>query len=1611
MQNIIFIDSEIGIVDKKIHDIGAIRQDGTIFHSPNVRDFIDFIKDAEFICGHNIVHHDLKFLAPALEGKLSAIPIDTLYLSPLLFPKRPYHALLKDDKIQSDELNNPLNDSIKAQSLFADEVTAFSELSSKLKQIFYMLLNEHSEFTGFFSYIDYNPNAKSFANLIRHGSFSLDEKHLKALIQEEFRGLICEHADLSTIIKAHPVELAYALSLIHTNDFHSITPPWLVCNFPEIENIIKLLCNTPCSKGCPYCQDKLNIHKGLKEYFGYNNFRTYNGEPLQERAAQAAVQGKSLLAVFPTGGGKSITFQLPALMAGTAAHGLTVVISPLQSLMKDQVDNLSELGITGAVTVNGLLSPVERADAYRRISDGSATLLYISPEMLRSRTIEKMLMSRNVVRFVIDEAHCFSAWGQDFRVDYLYIGDFIRKLQKQKRAQHPIPVSCFTATAKQKVISDICEYFKRKLDLDLELFASTAARENLHYTVLYKETEDEKYNALRTLIEQKNCPTIVYVSRTKRTWALAEKLTSDGFPAKPFNGKMDSKDKIANQEAFICNEIKVIVATSAFGMGVDKKDVKLVIHYDISDSLENYVQEAGRAGRDPTLQAECYVLYNDADLDKHFILLNQTKLSISEIQQVWQAIKQMTKQRNQICCSALEIARMAGWDNTVQEIETRVRTAVAALENAGYIKRGRNMPHVYATSILAKNMQEASICIERSTLFSDAQRQNAKRIIKALISSKSIAQAGNDDAESRIDYLADTLGISKSDVVSLVDMMRQDGLLADTQDMAAYIFSSDTENRTSLMLERFAKLEHFILTQIQNGGCEFYLKELNGAAEDAGVPRPNVRNIRTILYFLAIKNYIQKEEHKSSSYIRIMPQLSADQMLQKFELRIDICHFIVQELYKQVQNSSTPVDGEEKPVTFSLVGLHKAYCKLSKQKNATLQDVEDALLYLSKIGAMKLEGGFLVLYNGMEIKRIVTDNRIQYKVDDYKLLNEFYKQKIQQIHIVGEFANMMVRDYNAALQFVNDYFNMDFRKFINTYFQGDRAEEINRNITPKKYNQLFGELSDAQAKIINDNDSKYIAVVAGPGSGKTRVLVHKLAALLLLEDVKHEQLLMLTFSRAAATEFKKRLINLIGNAANFVEIKTFHSYCFDLLGKIGSLEGVENVVKNAAEMIRNGEVEPGRIAKSVLVIDEAQDIDENEFALIQALMYANDEMRVIAVGDDDQNIYEFRGSDSKYLRSLVTDYGAVLYELDDNYRSKNNIVKLSNEFVKPLQNRLKTNDIVSVSDQPGKVQLIHHCSRHLEEAVVNHLLHTRTDGSCCILTNTNDESLRILGLLLQKGIHAKLIQSTDDFSLYNLTEIRFFLMVLKKVSSEPVISDKQWEYAKERLKTTYHNSSCLENCLNMISDFETIYPVKYQSDLDEFIKESNYEDFYSNEQGSLYISTIHKSKGREFDTVYMMLDQVLVYRDEDRRKLYVALTRAKEALYIHYNNNLFDSLNTPGIEKISDSHSYLEPHEIALQLTHRDVVLDFFKDKKSLIFKLHSGSPLCIYNGYLFAKIHNSNKRIGKLSRACVLKLEQLQKNGYIPYKSDVRFIVAWKGEEDTEETAVILPSIYLKKQ
>ena len=1559
---IAFIDTEVNPQTKKVADYGAVREDGAVLHSHSKADFDAFVSKCDTVCGHNIINFDLKFVS--LRGNPTIV--DTLFLSPLLFPKRPYHHLVKDDKLQVDELNNPVNDSIKARDLLNDEVVAWNQLSDNRKEIYFYLLKETQEFGGFFKYIGYSPNVSWISAIFA------SKPDLRQLILKEYDGKVCSHANVETLVKQYPIELAYCLAVIGADDIFSITPAWVIRNYPQVVNVMNTLCNTSCGD-CEYCNQRLDAHYGLKEFFGYDEFRIFDGVPMQQQAVESAIRGESLLTIFPTGGGKSLTFQLPALMAGRNSHGLTVVISPLQSLMKDQVDNLAARGISDAVTINGLLDPIERATAIEQVADGTANLLYIAPEMLRSKTIERLLMGRHVVRFVIDEAHCFSAWGHDFRVDYLYIGDFIRQLQEKKQLEQPIAVSCFTATAKQKVISDICDYFRAKLGLELKVFAANAERKNLRYSVLHADTADEKYNLLRSLILGHNCPSIVYVSRTRRTRELAQHLVNDGIRALPFNGKMEAAEKVKSQNAFMSGEAQVIVATSAFGMGVDKKDVGLVVHYNISDSLENYVQEAGRAGRDPQMQAECYVLFADSDLDKHFILLNQTKLSISEIQQVWKAIKDLTAKRDKVSCSPLDIARQAGWGEDVEDIETRVKAAIAALEDAGYIQRGSNSPHVFATGIAVKNMDEARRKLTISPLFDEQSREEAARIIKSLISARATAEGRGAEAESRVDYLADILGMSKATVIRNINLMRQDGLLADSRDMQAWISKSTSRRNLDIIL----KLEQFLLQRFGGEAQRINYKELNEEAQKAGLTYSNVKRLRMLLHFLSLKGYIHKQEHSFSDSLSVRLQASQDVTKARFERRMDICRFILDTL-----NVSRDPNKEMTLVNFSIVELLQQFISsrqesmFADQEKPTIADIEEALLYLTKTELMKIEGGFIVIYNTMQIGRIA-DRRTRYGKEQYRLLDEFYKQRIRQIHIVGEYANLMVRDYNAALRFVNDYFTMDFRKFINQYFKEERRAQIDQNITPAKYNKLFGELSNRQCEIIDDKESKYIVVAAGPGSGKTRALVHKLASLLLLEDVKHEQLLMLTFSRAAATEFKKRLIDLVGNAAHYVDIKTFHSYSFDLVGKQGSLDEAKDVVRLAAEMIENGEVEASKIAKSVLVIDEAQDMGEDDFRLVQALMRQNEEMRVIAVGDDDQNIYGFRGSDSRYMQSLVEQDGAKLYEMTDNYRSAKAIVDCANRYVQRILGRLKHTSIKSATGEDGKVMTL----KSLLDAEI------KVEGSTAILTRTNEETMQIAYELEQRGLHATVAQSMGGFRFGNLAEVRYFLKQLGD-KDEATISKEKWNEAKRRTFETYAHSTCLNIMKHFISDFEITHQSYYHSDLREYIFESKIEDFIAADERSVFVSTIHKAKGREFDNVYLMSAIPDGRSVDDMRSYYVGLTRAKRNLYLVTNPQT-------------------ECSSVYLPLNMKDVWLDFFRGIKEHVLHLRSGDSLRYNDGYL---LNEQGICVSALSVSGKEKVKAWTDKGYEVTSAKVSYTLAWKPQDSETEYAVCLANIVLSK-
>jgi len=430
----------------------------------------------------------------------------------------------------------------------------------------------------------------------------------------------------------------------------------------------------------------------------------------------------------------------------------------------------------------------------------------------------------------------------------------------------------------------------------------------------------------------------------------------------------------------------------------------------------------------------------------------------------------------------------------------------------------------------------------------------------------------------------------------------------------------------------------------------------------------------------------------------------------------------------------------------------------------------------------------------------------------------------------------------------------------------------------------------------------------------------------------------------------------------------------------------------------------------VLVIDEAQDMDEDEFNLINALMEQNEEMRVIAVGDDDQNIFGFRGASSKYLEQFIETNKAAKHELLENYRSKSNLVEFSNQFIKRVQHRLKNTPIIARQTDNGKIKLVRYQSDHLITPLVNDILTAELTGTTCVLTKTNDDALQITGLLLKNNMQAKLIQSNDGFNLYNLLEVRYFLSLLNQNDDVFIISDDIWENAKLELTSKFRNSNKLEICNNIIRDFEVTNPKKkYKSDLDVFIRESKLEDFFNENGETIFVSTIHKAKGKEFDNVFLMLNNFNTETDDDKRQLYVAMTRAKQNLTIHLNSNLLDNLHSiENLQYIEDKNVYTQPGEFAMQLTYKDIWLDYFLNKQYLVSQLINGDILTLNNDEC---LNSKGQSVLKFSKHFITQLEFLKTNDYNLKSAKVNFIVYWLKEGEEKEIKIILPELYFEKQ
>ena len=346
----------------------------------------------------------------------------------------------------------------------------------------------------------------------------------------------------------------------------------------------------------------LQAKKLLKEYFGYDSFRTG-----QEEIINHILLKEDCLGIMPTGAGKSICYQIPAILFS----GVTVVISPLISLMKDQVDTLNEIGIS-ATYLNSSLSERDYIQTIENIYHNIYKIIYVAPERFLSDTFIALLNSINVSMITVDEAHCVSQWGHDFRPSYCEIAPIISKLKKR-----PV-IACFTATATQVVKDDIINLLKLNNPFVL---TTSFDRENLYFSV--QTSENKKDFLLNFLEEHKNTSGIIYCSTRKTVDELYEKLSDNDYLVCKYHAGMSEKARSKAQDDFVYDRCEIMVATNAFGMGIDKSNVRYVIHYNMPRDLESYYQEAGRAGRDGD-KAECILLFNRADVVTNKFLIEQT---------------------------------------------------------------------------------------------------------------------------------------------------------------------------------------------------------------------------------------------------------------------------------------------------------------------------------------------------------------------------------------------------------------------------------------------------------------------------------------------------------------------------------------------------------------------------------------------------------------------------------------------------------------------------------------------------------------------------------------------------------------------------------------------------------------------------------------------------------------------------------------------------------------------------------------------------------------------------------------------------------------------------
>jgi len=1534
-----------------------------------LREFDRFAENAGYLLGHNIILHDLP-LCHAINPQLALFNkpvIDTLFLSPLAFPENPYHRLVKNYKLVRDSLNDPVADARLALSLFQDQWQALQEqqAESGLLSFYYYAFSENTRFTGLQAAL----LAMGAAPLKANAAFDL----LKLLTQ----GRVCKTAVNKVILSYLPnpklrPALAYVLTWLRVAGGNSVLPPWVRLQFPELAPALRQLRDIPCqSPDCGYCRETHDPVAQLQRYFGFPAFRAQpenaEGGSLQQSIVQAGMSDTPLFAVLPTGGGKSLCFQLPALVRYQRRGVLTIVISPLQALMKDQVDNLrNKTGAPGVAALYGMLTAPERGEVLKAIQMGDIALLYVSPEQLRNTGFQIAIEHREIGCWVFDEAHCLSKWGHDFRPDYLYVARFIKEFAKKQHALLP-PVQCFTATAKQDVKREIIDYFKANLAQDLKVFEGGVERHNLQFEVQTVNSVD-KYPRINSLLHERldaheAGSAIIYCAKRRQTEAIAEFLQQQDWQVEAFHAGKNAAEKKHIQDNFISGQTRVITATNAFGMGIDKEDVRLVIHADIPGSLENYLQEAGRAGRDQR-EAECILLFDENDIDTQFRLSASSQLNQHDIAQILRGLRRTRKDRfGNVVITTGELLQDDAVETSFEADDynagTKVITAVSWLERAGFIERNENKTQVFQGRPLVKNMAEAEQKIAKLKL-SERQQKRWLAILDALFNADSdegfsadeLAQLAEFAKESNEEEQSPRTETASQRVIRTLYDMSQAGIIQKNLLLTAFV-RYKVENASTKLLEQICQLEtalvQLLREQAPDADTEAWqvlsLRHINQHLLDQGFKDCNPEVLRLLLVSmskdgqgLAGSKGSLFLRHAAQDQYRVKLNRGWQALSETVQRRQTVAQIVLNTVVQKIPTDTKA--GADLLVEFSVEDLLAAV-KQDIEMYSALKDplaaVERGLNFLHEQKIITLQKGLAVFRQAMTIRVLPEAKGRRYNKGDYEPLSQHYSERIFQVHVMNEYARKGLEKIGQALAFVVAYFSQDKTEFVKRYFKGQK-DMLERATSQQSFQRIVSDLhnSEQQALVASGEDDNLL-ILAGPGSGKTRVVIHRCAYLLRVKQVPARSILVLCFNRNAATELRQRLLDLVGPEAKAVTIQTYHGLSLRLSGH--ALNGIEKVDENGAEqkfqtMIRQAiDLLTGRQAclnvdsdemrdrllagYRFILVDEYQDIDEHQYELIAALAGRQQEedskLTILAVGDDDQNIYQFRGANIGFIRQFEQDYQASKHYLVENYRSSQHIIDAANQLIQANRDRMKQEHPIRINQgrkslpaggrwekldpvAKGRVQILScHDEMQQAQALSQELLRLRQldsslDWSQCAVLTTEWRLLDLVRVCLEaQAIPLSLgLPKQNQPPPFRIRENLSLLKAIRQCAS-PLCKAGDWlEFLQN--KPADPQNLWLAQLKQLLQQWQTETDDAEMSkqQLLEYLYESLAEQRRDCRLGhGVFLSSIHSVKGMEFSHVFILDGGwTAPAAEEQRRLLYVAMTRAKETLCLLHRRDM-----------------------------------------------------------------------------------------------------------------------------